>query len=224
MLELVIRGGSVVDGTGAPARTADVAIDDGVIIEVGRVETRGRREIDADGLLVTPGFVDMHTHFDGQATWDPHLTPSCWHGVTTAVLGNCGVGFAPAAPSRHEWLIGLMEGVEDIPGSALSEGMAFDWESFPEYLDALERMPRALDIGTHVPHGAVRAYVMGERGARNEASTAQDIEAWDSVQNVTLMLDVETEFKVRFSTSEMAYLKNVGDLVDLIEKKQLKKK
>jgi len=181
MSELVIRGGTVVDGTGAPARTADVAIDDGIVVEVGRVATRGRREIDADGLLVTPGFVDMHTHFDGQATWDPHLTPSCWHGVTTAVVGNCGVGFAPAAPSRHEWLIGLMEGVEDIPGSALSEGMAFDWESFPEYLDALERMPRALDIGTHVPHGAVRAYVMGERGARNEASTADDIEAMAAI-------------------------------------------
>ena len=181
MPELVIRGGTVVDGTGAPARTADVAIDDGVIVEVGRVETRGKREIDADGLLVTPGFVDVHTHFDGQATWDPHLTPSCWHGVTTAVLGNCGVGFAPADPSRHEWLIGLMEGVEDIPGSALSEGMAFDWESFPEYLDALERMPRALDIGPHGPHGAVRAYVMGERGARNEASTAEDIEAMAAI-------------------------------------------
>src|SRR4029079_17595925 len=156
MHELVIRGGTVVDGTGAPVRTADVAVDGGLIVEVGRVETRGRREIDADGLLVTPGFVDMHTHFDGQATWDPHLTPSCWHGVTTAVLGNCGVGFAPASPTRHDWLIGLMEGVEDIPGSALSEGMAFDWESFPDYLDALDRMPRALDIGTHVPHGAVR--------------------------------------------------------------------
>ena len=181
MPELVIRGGTVVDGTGAPARTADVAIDDGIVVEVGRVDTRGRREIDADGLLVTPGFVDMHTHFDGQATWDPHLTPSCWHGVTTAVLGNCGVGFAPAAPSRHEWLIGLMEGVEDIPGSALAEGMAFDWESFPEYLDALDRMPRALDIGTHVPHGAIRAYVMGERGARNEASTAEDIEAMAAI-------------------------------------------
>lgn len=175
MHDVVIRGGTVVDGTGAPGSTADVAIDDGVIVEVGRVKSRARRDLDADGLLVTPGFVDVHTHFDGQATWDAHLTPSCWHGVTTAVLGNCGVGFAPAEPSRHEWLIGLMEGVEDIPGSALSEGMAFDWETFPEYLDALERKPRALDIGTQVPHGAVRAYVMGERGARNEASTAEDI-------------------------------------------------
>ncbi len=174
MHDLVIRAGTVVDGTGAPAFTADVAIDAGIVTEVGRVG-KARQELDADGALVTPGFVDVHTHFDGQATWDPHLTPSCWHGVTTAVLGNCGVGFAPADPTKHEWLIGLMEGVEDIPGSALSEGMAFDWETFPEYLDALERMPRAMDIGTHVPHGAVRAYVMGERGARNEASTADDI-------------------------------------------------
>jgi N-acyl-D-amino-acid deacylase len=178
--DLVIRAGTVVDGTGAPARTADLAIDGGIVTEMGRVG-RGRREIDADGAVVTPGFVDMHTHFDGQATWDPYLTPSCWHGVTTAVLGNCGVGFAPADPTRHEWLIGLMEGVEDIPGSALHEGMSFDWEHFPEYLDALDRMPRAISLGAQVPHGAVRAYVMGERGARNEASTAADIEAMAAI-------------------------------------------
>lgn len=180
MHDLVIRAGTVVDGTGAPVFTADVAVDGGTIVEIGRVG-RGRREVDADGAVVTPGFVDVHTHYDGQATWDPHLTPSCWHGVTTAVLGNCGVGFAPAAPDRHEWLIGLMEGVEDIPGTALHEGMSFDWETFPEYLDALERMPRALDVGAHVPHGAVRAYVMGERGARNEAATAADIEAMAAI-------------------------------------------
>ncbi|NIV73446.1 MAG: amidohydrolase family protein, partial [Gammaproteobacteria bacterium] len=136
-----------------------------------------RREIDAEGHIVTPGFVDVHTHYDGQATWDPHLTPSGWHGVTTVVMGNCGVGFAPAQPDRHEWLIQLMEGVEDIPGTALAEGIRWEWESFPEYLDALERMPRALDVGTQVPHGAVRAYVMGERGAKNEPATPEDIEA-----------------------------------------------
>ena len=174
MHDLVIRAGRLVDGTGAPARTADVAIDDGIVTEIGRVGA-ARREIDADGALVTPGFVDVHTHYDGQATWDPHLTPSSWHGVTTAVMGNCGVGFAPVDPARHEWLIGLMEGVEDIPGTALHEGMAFDWETFPEYLDALERLPRSIDVGAHATHGALRAYVMGERGARNEAATADDI-------------------------------------------------
>jgi N-acyl-D-aspartate/D-glutamate deacylase len=161
--DLVIKGATVVDGTGATPRTADVAVADGRIVDVGRVDARGRRVLDADGLVVTPGFVDVHTHFDGQATWDPHLTPSCWHGVTTALLGNCGVGFAPVEPGREEWLIELMEGVEDIPGTAMAEGIQWAWESFPEYLDALERMPRALDIGAQVPHAALRAYVMRER-------------------------------------------------------------
>jgi len=175
--DLVIRGGTVVDGTGVPGRTADVAITDGTITEVGQVDGAASRELDADGLLVTPGFVDIHTHFDGQVTWDPLLTPTCWHGVTTVVMGNCGVGFAPARRDRHEWLIGLMEGVEDIPGAALSEGIRWDWETFPEYLDAVARAPKSLDVGTQIPHGAVRAYVMGERGARNEAATAEDIAA-----------------------------------------------
>jgi N-acyl-D-aspartate/D-glutamate deacylase len=177
MHDLVIRAGTVVDGTGSPARTADVAVDGGRITEVGRVDTAGSREIDADGALVTPGFVDVHTHYDGQVTWDPWLTPTGWHGVTTVVMGNCGVGFAPCRPDRRDWLIGLMEGVEDIPGAALSTGIRWAWESFPEYLDALEGLPKALDIGTQVPHGAVRAYVMGERGARNEPATPDDIEA-----------------------------------------------
>lgn len=176
MHDLVIRNGSLVDGTGRDAVRADVAVSDGRITEVGRVEGLARRTIDAEGRLVTPGFVDVHTHYDAQATWDPHLLPSGWHGVTTMVAGNCGVGFAPAAPDRHEWLIALMEGVEDIPGAALSVGIRWDWETFPEYLDALERSPLAVDLGTHVPHGAVRAYVMGERGARNEPATAADIE------------------------------------------------
>jgi len=175
MHDLVIRGGTLIDGTGSPARTADVAIDDGIITAVGKVG-RGHREVQADGLMVTPGFVDFHTHYDGQATWDSDLTPSSWHGVTTVGMGNCGIGFAPAAPDRHDWLIGLMEGVEDIPGAALAEGIQWDWTSFPEYLDALERRPHAIDFGTQVPHGALRAFVMGERGAANEDATVEDID------------------------------------------------
>jgi N-acyl-D-amino-acid deacylase len=181
MHDLVIKGGTVIDGTGAPAAPADVAVDGGVITRVGRVEDDGREEIDATGSVVTPGFVDVHTHYDGQVTWDPMLTPSCWHGVTTVVMGNCGVGFAPAAPDRHSWLIGLMEGVEDIPGSALSTGIRWAWETFPEFLDRLETVPKMLDVGTQVPHGAVRAYVMGERGARNEPATPDDIEAMAAI-------------------------------------------
>jgi N-acyl-D-aspartate/D-glutamate deacylase len=179
MHDLVIRGGLIVDGTGREGFEGDVAIDAGrisaVVPRASGAAARGREEIDARGHLVTPGFVDIHTHYDGQATWDPVLAPSSWHGVTSIVMGNCGVGFAPAAPDRHEWLIGLMEGVEDIPGTALAEGIDWTWESFPEYLDALEAMPRTVDVGTHVPHGAVRAYVMGERGAKNEAATPEDI-------------------------------------------------
>jgi len=177
MHDTVIRGARIVDGSGEPAFTGDIAIDGGRFAQTGGKAGPGRREIDADGLLAVPGFVDVHTHYDGQATWDPWLSPSGWHGVTTAVMGNCGVGFAPAAPDRHDWLIGLMEGVEDIPGTALSEGMTWNWETFPEYLDALEAMPHALDIGTQVPHGAVRAYAMGERGAANEDPTGDDIAA-----------------------------------------------
>jgi N-acyl-D-amino-acid deacylase len=175
--DLVIRAGTVVDGTGAPARTADVAMKDGLIVEVGRVEGSGAQEIDAGGALVTPGFVDIHTHYDGQITWDPLLTPSCWHGVTTVVMGNCGVGFAPVHTDSHDWLIGLMEGVEDIPGAALSAGIRWEWESFPEYLDAVDAVPKSVDVGAQVPHGAVRGFVMGERGARNEPATPEDIDA-----------------------------------------------
>jgi N-acyl-D-aspartate/D-glutamate deacylase len=174
--DAIVRGGMVVDGTGGAARRADVAVDGGVISEVGDVRGRGTTEIDAADLLVTPGWVDVHTHYDGQATWDPYLSPSCWQGVTTVVMGNCGVGFAPVAPDKHDWLVALMEGVEDIPGTALSEGIQWAWESFPEYLDALESMPRALDIGAQVPHTALRGYVMGDRGAdHDEIPTAEEI-------------------------------------------------
>jgi N-acyl-D-aspartate/D-glutamate deacylase len=176
MHDLVIRGGTLVDGTGGPTRIGDVAIDGDRIVAVGGEIGAGKREIDASGLLVTPGFVDVHTHYDGQVSWDHLLEPSIYHGVTTVVMGNCGVGFAPAAPDRHEWLIGLMEGVEDIPGTALAEGISWDWESFPEYLDSIEKRPHSLDFAAQLPHGALRGYVMGERGAdHNERPTPEEI-------------------------------------------------
>jgi N-acyl-D-aspartate/D-glutamate deacylase len=175
--DLVIRSVHVVDGSGAAARSADIAIDDGVITAVGKVDGRGRREVDADGALVTPGFVAIHTHYDGQATGDTELAPSSWHGVTTAVMGNCGVGFAPVRPADHDRLIELMEGVEDIPGVALHEGLSWEWQSFPEYLDDIDAKPRDIDLGAQVPHGAMRLHVMGERGANREPATPEDIAA-----------------------------------------------
>ena len=181
MHDLVIRNGTVVDGSGDPARAADIAIDGDRVAEVGTDVGRGRREIDADGRVVTPGFVDIHTHYDGQATWDPEISPSSWHGVTTIVMGNCGVGFAPADPAKRAWLIQLMEGVEDIPGTALAEGMSWNWETFPQYLDELDRMARAVDVSALVPHGAVRAYVMGDRGGQNAEATPDEIEGMAKV-------------------------------------------
>jgi len=182
--DLIVRGGTIVDGTGRAPFEGDVAVRDGRVAAVtapGEIAEKAAREVDATGLVVTPGFVDIHTHYDAQVTWDAHLSPSCFHGVTTAIVGNCGVGFAPARPNEREWLIQLMEGVEDIPGAALSEGIQWDWETFPEYLDAIERTPLALDVATQVPHSAVRAYVMGERGAKNEPATSEDIAAMAAI-------------------------------------------
>ncbi len=178
MLDLKIVNGTVVDGTGAERFVGGVGIKDGVIVAVerGGLDTEAAETVDAAGLVVTPGFVDIHTHYDGQATWDPLLEPSSGHGVTTVVTGNCGVGFAPVAPGSEDWLIGLMEGVEDIPGTALAEGIDWSWETFPEYLDALDGRQLAVDVGTQVAHGAVRAYAMGERGAANEAASPEDID------------------------------------------------
>ncbi len=166
--DLVIRNGAIVDGTGAAPRAGDVAVSRGRIAAVGRFEGSGAEEIDAKGKLVTPGFVDIHTHYDGQAVWDSHMAPSSWHGVTTAVMGNCGVGFAPCKPADREKLVELMEGVEDIPGPVMHEGLKWEWESFAEYLGALERRKRDIDLCALLPHAAVRVYVMGERAIRHE--------------------------------------------------------
>ena len=173
--DLVVRAGSVLDGTGTEAYTADIGVKDGAIREIGRINSKTYQEIDADGAIVTPGFVDIHTHYDGQATWSNRMSPSSHHGVTTAVMGNCGVGFAPVRSEDHELLIELMEGVEDIPGVALHEGLSWDWESFEDYMDHLSARQFDMDIGAQLPHAAMRVYVMGQRGADREPATPQDV-------------------------------------------------
>ena len=205
---LIIKHGTIVDGTGSPAFVGDVHITDGIISAVVPADQQSAhgaptaaqdpatQVIDATGLLVTPGWVDIHTHYDGQVTWDDLLAPTAWHGVTTLVMGNCGVGFAPVVPDRREWLIGLMEGVEDIPGTALSEGIDWDWETFPEYLDALEPRRWTMDVGTQIAHGAVRTYVMGDRGAKNEPATPEDID-----QMRVIVRDALAAGALGFSTS-----------------------
>jgi len=207
MHDLVIRGGTIFDGTGADGFEGDVAIDGDRIAAVGG-KLAGRREVDARGKLVTPGFVDTHTHYDAQVSWDPYLTPSSWHGCTTVIMGNCGVGFAPVKPDRHEWLIGLMEGVEDIPGAAMAEGIQWGWESFPEFLDVIERAPHAIDFGTQVPHCALRGYVMGDRA--NEIMATPD----EIAEMARLVEDGLRAGALGFSTSRTSIHKTKdGELV-----------
>ncbi|MDO8838853.1 MAG: amidohydrolase family protein [Parvibaculum sp.] len=211
-LDLVIRGGTIVDGSGGAAYEADVAIDKGVIVEIGKVAASGREEIDAKGLLVTPGWVDIHTHYDGQVTWDSRMTPSSIHGATTVVMGNCGVGFAPVKKTDHDRLIRLMEGVEDIPGAALHEGLSWKWESFADYMDAVETLPHDIDLVMQVPHGAVRVYVMGERGAKREAATDAEI-----AEMREIVRDAIKAGAIGFSTSRtVAHRTSDGDLTPTI--------
>tara|TARA_Y100001970_G_C14180531_1_gene829584 strand:- start:71 stop:1789 length:1719 start_codon:yes stop_codon:yes gene_type:complete len=209
MLDLVIRDAKIVDGSGRPSFHGDVGVLGDKIVFVGAKAARGKQEVNAEGRLLLPGWVDVHTHYDGQATWDEYLTPSCWHGVTTAIMGNCGVGFAPAYPDKREWLIGLMEGVEDIPGTALSEGIQWEWESFPEYLNALEAKPRVMNLAAQIPHGPVRAYVMGEAGAQNVAASDEQM-----LRMAAIVREAIQEGALGFSTSRTVLHRSIdGELV-----------
>src|SRR3989440_10694079 len=211
--DLVIRGGTVADGRGGDLFEADVAISGGRITEVGRIAARGREEIDAKGKLVTPGFVDVHTHYDGQVTWSHDITPSSQNGVTTAIMGNCGVGFAPCRPADHQRLIQLMEGVEDIPEPVLSAGIPWQWESFPDYMDWLSQRSFDMDIGAQLPHAALRVYVMGERGARRDPSTAEDNTAM-----AALAADAVRAGALGFSTSRtLNHRTSTGDFTPTLK-------
>src|SRR4051795_10239816 len=194
--DLVIRGGTIADGKGGELFEADVAISGGRITEVGKVTGKGKEEIDAKGKLVAPGFVDVHTHYDGQVTWSQDITPSSQNGVTTAIMGNCGVGFAPCRPQDHFRLIQLMEGVEDIPEPVLSAGIPWAWESFPDYMEWLSKRNFDMDIGAQLPHAALRVYVMGERGARRDPATPEDSRAM-----AALAADAVRAGALGFSTS-----------------------
>jgi N-acyl-D-aspartate/D-glutamate deacylase len=212
MVDVVIRGGSVFDGQGGPAVRADIAIEGDRIAQVGTVTARGREEIDAAGFIVTPGWVDIHTHYDGQITWDSRMTPSSTLGATTVVAGNCGVGFAPVRPGDHDTLIRLMEGVEDIPGAALHAGLSWEWESFADYMDAVDRLPHDIDVAVQVPHGALRVYVMGERGANREPATPEE-----NARMRTLMRDAIRAGALGFSTTRTMVHRTVdGELTPTI--------
>src|SRR4051795_11941935 len=211
--DIVIRGGTIADGLGGELFEADVAIMDGRITQVGRVGVKGKEEIDARGKLVTPGFVDVHTHYDGQVTWSQEITPSSQNGVTTAIMGNCGVGFAPCRPSDHQRLIQLMEGVEDIPEPVLSAGLPWAWESFPDYMDWLSQRPFDMDIGAQLPHAALRVYVMGERGARRDPSTPEDNKAM-----AALAADAVRAGALGFSTSRtLNHRTSTGDFTPTLK-------
>jgi N-acyl-D-aspartate/D-glutamate deacylase len=214
--DLVIRGGNIADGTGGDLFEADVAITNGRIVEVGRVLSKGKEEIDARGKLVAPGFVDLHTHYDGQVTWSHDITPSSQNGVTTAVMGNCGVGFAPCRPSDHQRLIQLMEGVEDIPEPVLSAGLPWAWESFPDYMDWLSHRDFDMDIGAQLPHAALRVYVMGERGARRDPATSEDNRAMaalagDAVRAGALGFSTSRTLNHRTSTGDYTPTLKAGE-------------
>lgn len=198
MYDLIIKNGRIVDGTGSASYIGDIAVKDGVIAQLGKIDGEAKKEIDANGFLVTPGWVDTHSHMDGQATWDPFCSPANHHGITTLVMGNCGIGFAPCKPNElaHQQLIEVVEDVEDIPGTALAEGIKWNWETFPEYLDALDEIPRAVNIAAQVPHCAIRTYVMGDRGANNERATPEDV-----VQMSNLVAEGIAAGGVGFTTS-----------------------